>query len=94
MKKLLFVGAMLACMAQVNAQDVKEIQFCDKKYEYAQGKDSITLFLKVLNSNGKSCDNVTEANLNDYLVIKEDGEICNSSRITSTSFLSAGSIRA
>ena len=75
MKKLLLGCALLASLAQVNAQDVKKIEFCDKKYEYAEGKDSITLFLKVLNSNGKSCDDVTTANLGDYLVIKEDGNI-------------------
>ena len=80
MKKILLGCALLASLAQVNAQDVKKIEFCDKKYEYAEGKDSITLFLKVLNSNGKSCDNVTEANLSDYLVIKEDGEIISPTR--------------
>ena len=75
MKKLVLGCALLASLAQVNAQDVKKIEFCDKKYEYAEGKDSITLFLKVLNSNGKSCDDVTEANLSNYLVIKEDDNI-------------------
>lgn len=75
MKKIILGCALLASLAQVNAQDVKKIEFCDKKYEYAEGKDSITLFLKVLNSNGKSCDDVTTANLNDYLVIKEDDNI-------------------
>ena len=38
MKKLLMIVVMLAGMAQVSAQDVKEIQFCDKKYEYKQGR--------------------------------------------------------
>ena len=72
MKKILFGCALLASLAQANAQDVKKIEFCDKKYEYAEGKDSITLFLKVLNSDGKSCDDVTTANLSKYLVVYED----------------------
>ena len=42
MKKLLLGCALLASLAQVNAQDVKKIEFCDKKYEYAEGKDSIS----------------------------------------------------
>ena len=85
MKKILFGFALLASLAQANAQDVKKIEFCDKKYEYAEGKDSITLFLKVLNSNGKSCDDATTANLNDYLVIKEDGNIISPDRCKYTS---------
>ena len=44
-KKLFMLGTMLVCMGQVSAQDVKSIQFCDKKYEYGEGKDSITLYL-------------------------------------------------
>ena len=85
MKKLLLGCALLASLAQVNAQDVKKIEFCDKKYEYAEGKDSITLFLKVLNSNGKSCDDVTTDNLSDYLVIKEDDNIISPERYLFTS---------
>ena len=85
MKKILFGCALLASLAQANAQDVKKIEFCDKKYEYAEGKDSITLFLKVLNSSGKSCDDATTANLNDYLVIKEDGNIISPDRCKYTS---------
>ena len=80
MKKLMMICAMLACMAQANAQDVKEIQFCDKKYEYAEGKDSITLFMKVLDSNGKSCQDVTTSNMEKYLVIYEDGKMISPDR--------------
>ncbi len=80
MKKMLLGCALLASLAQVNAQDVNKIEFCDKKYDYAEGKDSITLFLKVLDSNGKSCDDVTTANLEKYLVIKEDDKIISPDR--------------
>ena len=75
MKKLFMICALLSCMAQANAQDVKEIQFCDKKYEYAEGKDSITLFIKVLDSNGKSCQDVTSSNMEKYMVVYEDGKM-------------------
>lgn len=71
-KKLIFGCALLASAAQVSAQDVKSIQFCDRKYEYGEGKDSITLFLKVLDSDGNSSVDATTANLEKYLVIYED----------------------
>ncbi len=81
--------AMLAGMAQVSAQDVKGIEFCDKKYEFAEGKDSITLFLKVLDSDGKSCEDVTTANLEKYLVMYEDKSPISPDRCT-ISALSSG----
>lgn len=80
MKKLLMIVVMLASMAQVSAQDVKEIQFCDKKYEYKQGKDSITLFLKVLDSDGNSCQDITVGDLEKYLVVNEDKAIISPDR--------------
>ena len=72
MKRLWMVCAMLACLVQTQAQDVSKIQFCDKKYEYTQGKDSITLFLKVLDAKGKSSQDVTAADLEKYMVMYED----------------------
>ena len=72
MKKLLLACTLLASMMQASAQDVKSIQFCDKKYEYAQGKDSITLFLKVLDSDGNSSKDVRASDLEKYLVMYED----------------------
>ena len=40
----LFVACLLIFIAAttVSAQNVKQIKFCDKKYEYGIGKDSIT----------------------------------------------------
>ena len=72
MKRLWMVCAMLACLVQTQAQDVSKIQFCDKKYEYAQGRDSITLFLKVLDAKGKSSQDVTAADVEKYWVMYED----------------------
>ena len=64
---------MLACLVQAQAQDVDKSLFCDKKYEYAQGKDSITLFLKVLDKKGNSSQDANAAALEKSLVISEDG---------------------
>ena len=71
-KRLLTLCALLAGMAQLHAQDVKEIQFCDKKYDYGMGRDSITLFLKVLDSQNESSQDVTVADLEKYLVLNEE----------------------
>ena len=73
MQKLLTLCALLAFALNISAQDVSKIQFCDKKYEYGTGKDSITLFLKVLDSNGEPSGDVTVADLDKYLVVNEDG---------------------
>ena len=73
MKKILTVFTLFIAALNMNAQDVGKIQFCDKKYEYGVGKDSITLFLKVLDSDGNRSKEVTVKDLNKYLFIKEDG---------------------
>ena len=72
-RNLLALFVLVAFALNVSAQEVSKIQFCDKKYEYGTGKDSVTLFLKVLDSNGKPCNNVTASQLEKHLVINEDG---------------------
>ena len=64
---------LVAFTLSVSAQDVAKIQFCDKKYEYGIGKDSVTLYLKVLDSKGKPCSDLSISQLEKYLVINEDG---------------------
>ena len=71
MKICAFIWAILAGTLCISAQDVQEIQFCDKKYEYEIGKDSITLFLKVIDSDGNRSKEVTVVDLDKYLVIYE-----------------------
>ena len=56
----------------LNAQDVSQIRFCDRKYEYGIGKDSVTLYLRVEDSNGNRSKEVTVADLEKYLVVYED----------------------
>ena len=71
---------LLAFVFTASAQDVSKIQFCDKKYEYGLGKDSITLFLKVLDSEGNSSADITVSDLEKYLVINEEGTMIASDR--------------
>lgn len=78
----LFVACLLFFIAvtTVSAQNVKQIKFCDKKYEYGIGKDSITLYFNVLDLEDKPIRNLKESELSNYLVIKEDGNIISSTR--------------
>lgn len=66
--------AFITATFQLSAQDVKQIQFCDKKYEYGLDKDSITLYLKVIDSDGNRSKELTSSDLDRYLVIYEDEE--------------------
>ena len=73
----LFVACLLIFIAAttVSSQNVKQIKFCDKKYEYGIGKDSITLYFNVLDLEDKPIRNLKERELSSYIVIKEDGNI-------------------
>ena len=66
----------------LNAQDVKKVEFCDKKYEYGVGKDSITLFLKVLDSDNNRSKELSPDDLKKHLVVYEDGNAISSKRST------------
>lgn len=72
MKKWFAVLIGLAAALHLNAQDISKIIFCDKKYDYGIGHDSITLFLKVLDSDGNRSKEITSTDLEKYLVIYED----------------------
>lgn len=72
MKRIVAILTFITVAFNLSAQDVKRIQFCDKKYEYGVGKDSITLYLKVMNSDDNRSTEVTTADLEKYLVIYED----------------------
>lgn len=78
----LFVVCLLIFTAAtiVSAQNVKQIKFCDKKYEYGIGKDSITLYFNVLDLEDKPIRNLKENEFSKYLVIKEDGNIISPTR--------------
>ncbi|WP_455663862.1 FHA domain-containing protein [Phocaeicola sp.] len=74
-QKLLTVMILIVSAWSLCAQNVSKIQFCDKKYEYEVGKDSITLFFNVLDANGNRSKDVTMDALENYLVIREEGNI-------------------
>lgn len=75
MKGVFTVLSFVAAAFGANAQDVKQIVFCDNKYEYGVGKDSITLFLKVLDSDQKRSAEITVKDLEERMDIKENGKV-------------------
>ena len=85
-KKTLIQRFFVACLlffiaaTTVSAQNVKQIKFCDKKYEYGIGKDSITLYFNVLDLEDKPIRNLKKSELSSYIVIKEDGNIISPTR--------------
>ena len=80
MKRFVTIFVLYAVAFTLYAQDVKQIQFCDKKYEYGIGKDSITLFLKVLDSDGNRSEEITVKDLEERMDIKENGVLISPSR--------------
>lgn len=87
-KKMIFrvltVMGLFFSTGLLNAQSVSEIQFCDRKYEYEIGKDSITLFFNLLDKFGNRVKELTSEQLEGWLAIKEDGNMIppNCSEIT------------
>ena len=67
--------------------NVSKIQFCDRKYEYETGKDSITLFFNLLDEYGNHVE--VTSNEFKYIVIKEDGKLIPDSN-REISFVSSG----
>lgn len=70
----------LATTTSAFAQQVSQIKFCDKHYEYGVGKDTVTLFFSMIDYDGNPIRNISEREIGDYLVIKEDEEIIAASR--------------
>ena len=70
--KALFISLLIVLAFPALAQDVNEIRFGDKQYNYDVGNDSITLFLKVLESNGKRCNDVYAIDLNNRFDLMEN----------------------
>ena len=88
-KEMMMRFFQLACIILVGtsglkAQNVSEIQFCDRKYEYRVGSDSITLYFNVIDKNGKHAADIREQDLRKGLKVFEDGkEIPNASSLIS-----------
>ncbi len=86
---VLVLGIVFSSAATLCAQNVAKIQFCDRKYEYEIGKDSITLFFNMLDRHGNRVQDLTKELLENYLVIKEDGKTIPIDRST-VSIVSSG----
>lgn len=69
----------------VFAQNISKIDFCDKKYEYKEGKDTVTLFFNILDRYGNRVNDVSIEDIEYYLDFYEDGEMIspNSGTVTS-----------
>lgn len=72
--KTLFISLLLIWAIPTQAQKVDIIRFGDKQYEYGVGNDSIKLFLKVLDPNGKRCNDVYASDLRKHFGLIEDGD--------------------
>ncbi len=92
-KKIIFrvwtVVGLLLSTGLLNAQNVSKIEFCDRKYEYEVGKDSITLFFNMLDKYGNRVKELTSEQLEGWLAIKEDGSIIPQER-AEVSFVNSG----
>ena len=66
---------LITAIMPIYGQDVKQIKFCDKRYEYGVGNDSLTLYFNVLDATGKRVRNIPADLLQNYLVVKEEGNL-------------------
>lgn len=73
-RSLLAVCIFLAMGLPIVAQEVGKVQFCDRTYSTDMGNDSITLYLKFLDTDDQHIKTLNTRNIEDYLEIKEDGK--------------------
>ena len=66
---------LITAIMPIYGQDVKQIKFCDKRYEYGVGNDFLTLYFNVLDATGKRVQNIPADLLQNYLVVKEEGNL-------------------
>ena len=58
----------------VKAQEpISKLEFCDRKYEYGNEKDSITLFFNLLDREGQKMAQVNPQDMDDFLNVFENG---------------------
>lgn len=80
--RLLAVLGLLSFTGLLHAQTVSKIQFCDRKYEYEIGKDSITLFFNLLDEYDERVDAKTftpEQLKNNIRIIEDSSYIAKTS---------------
>jgi hypothetical protein len=61
----------LATLLPTAGQNIRQIKFCDKSYEYGAGHDSLTLFFNLIDGDGNRVRNVSPDALSNYLVVRE-----------------------
>lgn len=72
---LIMLYLLITAIMPIYGQDVKQIKFCDKRYEYGVGNDFLTLYFNVLDATGKRVQNIPADLLQNYLVVKEEGNL-------------------
>lgn len=82
--KALFISLLFVWVIPSFAQDVNDIRFEDKYYEYGAGKDSITLFIKVLGPNGIRCNDVYAEDIRNHFNLMENDDTIPKSKWTVT----------
>lgn len=99
-KKMMFyrpvmcVLAIVLAAASAFAQNISKIDFCDKKYEYKAGKDTVTLFFNILDRYGNRVSDISIEDLEYYLDFYEDGEMISPNSGTISSITSGMRIPA
>lgn len=79
--KILLTSALLTTgWPAMQAQDIESLKFCDRKYSYEIGQDSITLFFNLFDKYGNRIQDTTPELLQSYMVVKEDGNLIPGSR--------------
>lgn len=79
-KKIRLLGVLAFCFIIVasthaQAQIVDTVQFCDKEYKYENESDTLTLFLKVRDKNGKMVDFISNGQTNRLRIAEGDSVI-------------------
>lgn len=73
--KALIISLLLVWSIPALAQNISEIRFGDKEYEYGVGNDSITLFMKVLDENAKRSKNIKDGIIKQHFDLMENDSI-------------------
>ncbi len=70
--KALFISVLLALAFPILAQDVNQIKFGGGKYDNKPGCDSITLYLKLTESNGNRIEDIVPSDLKNHFTFVEN----------------------
>lgn len=92
--KLLLLCLLITVVTPVFGQDVKRISFCDKKYEYGAGNDSLTLYFNILDASGSRIKDIPDNMLQGYLAVRENGNVIPSSKCKITPVMTGERIPA